>query len=163
MANQEPQEDPVMSEGQVGHGRHAEEIPVEATSVGLPPVTDEVIAEYQLSPEERASVAALPEGSALLISRSGADRGARFLLDGEITTAGRHADADIFLDDVTVSRRHVEFRRQADGFHVSDAGSLNGTYVNNDRVDDAVLRSGSEVRIGKFVLTFYARSASSQG
>lgn len=152
-----------MSEGQVGHGRHAGENPVEATSVGLPPITDEVIAEYQLSPEERAAVAALPAGSALLISRSGADRGARFLLDADMTSVGRHPDADIFLDDVTVSRRHAEFRRDASGFRVADAGSLNGTYVNNDRVDEAGLRPGSEVRIGKFVLTFYSRSAAAQG
>lgn len=152
-----------MGEGQDGHGRHAGEGSPETTSVGLPPVTDEVVAEYQLSPEERAAVVALPDGSALLISRAGSDRGARFLLDSETTSVGRHPDADIFLDDVTVSRRHAEFQRRADGFHVVDSGSLNGTYVNGDRVDDVVLRQGAEVRIGKFVLTFYARSTAAQG
>jgi len=153
-----------MSEGQLGHGRHAGENPVEATSVSLPPITDEIIAEYQLTPEERAAVAALPADSALLISREGSDRGARFLLDADVTRVGRHPDAEIFLDDVTVSRRHAEFRRGPQGFTVADAGSLNGTYVNNDRVDEVLLRPGFQVRIGKFVLTYYSRSgASPQG
>lgn len=148
-----------MSEGQNGHGRHAGESPAEATSVSLPPITDEIVAEYQLTPEERAAVAALPVGSALLISRDGADKGARFLLDADVTTVGRHPDADIFLDDVTVSRRHAEFRRGPEGIRVVDAGSLNGTYVNNDRVDEVLLRTGFQVRFGKFVLTYCARTA----
>ncbi|WP_329404460.1 FHA domain-containing protein [Streptomyces melanogenes] len=110
-----------------------------------------------LSPEAQAAVDALPLGSALLVVRRGPNSGSRFLLDGELTTAGRHPQSDIFLDDVTVSRRHVEFRRGADGrFTVSDVGSLNGTYVNRERIDSIDLSNGDEVQIGKYRLVFYA-------
>ncbi len=110
-----------------------------------------------LSPEAQAAVDALPLGSALLVVRRGPNSGSRFLLDGELTTAGRHPQSDIFLDDVTVSRRHVEFRRAADGtFTVADVGSLNGTYVNRERIDSVQLSNGDEVQIGKYRLVFYA-------
>lgn len=111
-----------------------------------------------LPPEAQAAVDALPVGSALLIVRRGPNSGSRFLLDGELTTAGRHPESDIFLDDVTVSRRHVEFRRGADGvFTVADVGSLNGTYVNRERMESSVpLGNGDEVQIGKYRLVFYA-------
>ncbi len=108
-----------------------------------------------LSGEERAAVAALPRTSALLIMQRGPSAGARFLLDAEKTVAGRSVDADIFLDDVTVSRRHAEFVREGDDFTVRDIGSLNGTYINRNRIDSAVLRSGDEVQIGKYRLTFH--------
>ncbi|MEU2563908.1 FHA domain-containing protein [Streptomyces longispororuber] len=110
-----------------------------------------------LSPEAQAAVDALPLGSALLVVRRGPNSGSRFLLDGDLTTAGRHPQSDIFLDDVTVSRRHVEFRRAADGsFTVADVGSLNGTYVNRERIDSVALSNGDEVQIGKYRLVFYA-------
>jgi pSer/pThr/pTyr-binding forkhead associated (FHA) protein len=110
-----------------------------------------------LSPEAQAAVDALPLGSALLVVRRGPNSGSRFLLDGELTTAGRHPQSDIFLDDVTVSRRHVDFRRGGDGhFTVSDVGSLNGTYVNRERIDSVLLANGDEVQIGKYRLVFYA-------
>ncbi|RKN44808.1 FHA domain-containing protein [Streptomyces hoynatensis] len=110
-----------------------------------------------LSPEAQAAVEALPPGSALLIVRRGPNSGSRFLLDGQVTTAGRHPQSDIFLDDVTVSRRHVEFKRQGDGtFTVSDVGSLNGTYVNREPIDSVVLANGDEVQIGKYRLVFFA-------
>ncbi|MET8983709.1 FHA domain-containing protein [Streptomyces sp. NPDC004539] len=110
-----------------------------------------------LSPEAQAAVEALPLGSALLVVRRGPNSGSRFLLDGDLTTAGRHPQSDIFLDDVTVSRRHVEFRRVADGsFKVADVGSLNGTYVNRERIDEVPLNNGDEVQIGKYRLVFYA-------
>jgi hypothetical protein len=110
-----------------------------------------------LSPEAQTAVDALPAGSALLIVRRGSNAGSRFLLDGDLTTAGRHPHSDIFLDDVTVSRRHVEFRRQPDGtFTVSDVGSLNGTYVNREPIDSAVLGNGDEVQIGKYRLVYFA-------
>ena len=128
----------------------------DTTSISLPPQSETTTLEPKLSPDERAAVAALPAGSALLIAHSGPNSGARFLLDQDITTAGRHPNADVFLDDVTVSRKHVEFRRSAEGFRVVDSMSLNGTYVNNDRVDTLLLRTGNEVQIGKFRLTFYA-------
>ncbi|WFB11451.1 zinc-ribbon and FHA domain-containing protein [Streptomyces sp. LX-29] len=110
-----------------------------------------------LSPEAQAAVEALPSGSALLVVRRGPNSGSRFLLDGDLTTAGRHPQSDIFLDDVTVSRRHVEFRRGADGlFTVADVGSLNGTYVNREAIDAVQLHNGDEVQIGKYRLVFFA-------
>jgi len=135
----------------------------ETTSINLTPVRDEPILAPKLSSEEHVAVAALPFGSALLVAHSGPNTGARFLLDSDVTTAGRHPDADIFLDDVTVSRRHVEFRRTARSFEVVDTGSLNGTYVNHDRVDSVELKSGNEVQIGKFRLTFYLSAARAAG
>jgi pSer/pThr/pTyr-binding forkhead associated (FHA) protein len=109
--------------------------------------------------EERDAISALPSGSALLVVRRGPNAGARFLLDADVTTVGRHPDADIFLDDVTVSRRHSEFLRQGSRFQIKDLGSLNGTYLEGDRIDIADLDEGSEVQVGKFRLTFYASRA----
>ncbi|MFI1017665.1 FHA domain-containing protein [Streptomyces sp. NPDC020965] len=127
---------------------------------GLEAYDSEVTGQTQLpslSPEAQAAVEALPLGSALLVVRRGPNSGSRFLLDGELTTAGRHPQSDIFLDDVTVSRRHVEFRRGPDGsFSVADVGSLNGTYVNRERIESAYLANGDEVQIGKYRLVFYA-------
>ena len=147
----------VREDHNAGQTEHRRELGAEdTTSISLPPQSDATSVEPKLSPDERAAVAALPAGSALLIAHSGPNSGARFLLDQDVTTAGRHPNADVFLDDVTVSRKHVEFRRTADGFRVVDSMSLNGTYVNNDRVDTLLLRTGNEVQIGKFRLTFYA-------
>jgi pSer/pThr/pTyr-binding forkhead associated (FHA) protein len=98
----------------------------------------------------------LPPGTALLAVRRGPNAGARFLLDHDVTTSGRHPDSDIFLDDVTVSRRHAEFHRESGIFTVRDVGSLNGTYVNRERVESATLSNGDEVQIGKFRLVFIA-------
>jgi pSer/pThr/pTyr-binding forkhead associated (FHA) protein len=109
-----------------------------------------------ISLEEQEAVAALPSGSALLVVRRGPNTGARFLLDSDVTTAGRHPDADIFLDDVTVSRRHAEFSRHGRRFEVKDLGSLNGTYFDGVRIESALLTDGAEVQVGKFRLTFYA-------
>ena len=109
-----------------------------------------------LSFEEQAAIKALPSGSALLIVRRGGEVGARFLLDSDITTAGRHPNADIFLDDVTVSRRHAEFHRIGKSFQVKDLASLNGTYFDGVRIDSALLDDGAEVQIGKFKLVFHA-------
>lgn len=109
-----------------------------------------------VSVEEQAAIAALPSGSALLVVRRGPNTGARFLLDADLTSVGRHPNADIFLDDVTVSRRHAEFLRDKAVFQVKDLGSLNGTYFDGERIDTAVLTDGSEVQVGKFRLTFYA-------
>ena len=109
-----------------------------------------------LSDEERAAVDALPSGNALLIVRRGPNQGARFLLDSDVTTVGRHPNADIFLDDVTVSRRHAEFKRSGKTFSVSDLASLNGTQYEGERVESAELVNGSEVQIGKYHLTFFA-------
>ncbi|HEY1699972.1 MAG TPA: FHA domain-containing protein [Trebonia sp.] len=96
----------------------------------------------------------LPPDSALLVVVRGPNAGSRFLLDDDFTSTGRHPDSDIFLDDVTVSRRHAEFYRQGDRFTVRDVGSLNGTYVNRERIEEAGLVGGDEVQIGKFRLLF---------
>ena len=103
----------------------------------------------------REHLDALPPGSALLVVRRGPNSGSRFLLDTEVTTAGRHPESDIFLDDITVSRRHVEFRRNPAGFTVADVGSLNGTYVNRERIDEVPLSTGDEVQIGKYRVVFF--------
>lgn len=109
-----------------------------------------------LTAEEAAALAALPASSALLISHRGPSAGSRYLLDQDQTIAGRHPDAEIFLDDVTVSRRHASFDRAGNIFTVSDLGSMNGTYVDSQRVDKQRLINGMEVMIGKFRLTFYS-------
>ncbi len=104
---------------------------------------------------EAETAEALPRGSALLIVKRGPNAGSRFLLDQPVTSAGRHPDSDILLDDVTVSRRHAEFRLVKDGaWAVADVGSLNGIYVNRQPVDSAVLANNDEVQIGKFRLVF---------
>jgi pSer/pThr/pTyr-binding forkhead associated (FHA) protein len=102
----------------------------------------------------QGAVDALTPGSALLVVKRGPNAGSRFLLDQDVTTAGRHPDSDIFLDDVTVSRRHAEFRREGSGYTVHDVGSLNGTYVNREPIDFAPLSGGDEVQIGKFRLVY---------
>ncbi|UDY25245.1 FHA domain-containing protein [Nocardioides sp. Kera G14] len=112
-----------------------------------------------LAPVDAAAVDALPAGSALLLVQRGPGSGSRFLLDKPTVQAGRHPDSDIFLDDVTVSRRHAEFARDGESWGVKDAGSLNGTYVNRDRIDHVTLKDGDEVQIGKFRLVFYAGHA----
>jgi pSer/pThr/pTyr-binding forkhead associated (FHA) protein len=111
--------------------------------------------------EEAAEEAALPQselevGQALLVVLRGPNAGSRFLIDKDVTTAGRHPESDIFLDDVTVSRRHAEFRREDGRFSIHDVGSLNGTYVNRQRVEETELANGDELQIGKFKLTFFA-------
>ncbi len=116
-----------------------------------------------LSAEEQAAVAALPQGCALLLMQRGPGAGSRFLLDSDRTLVGRSERADIFLDDVTVSRKHAVFIRSGDGFAVRDSGSLNGTYVNRARVDEIVLSAGDEVQIGKFRMTFHPRLAGNRG
>jgi pSer/pThr/pTyr-binding forkhead associated (FHA) protein len=113
----------------------------------------------QLNPVDAAAVDALPVGHALLVVQRGPGSGSRFLLDADVVTAGRHPDSEIFLDDVTVSRRHAEFHRSGDAFTVSDVGSLNGTYVNRDRIDRVQLTDGDEVQIGKYRLVFFAGHA----
>jgi hypothetical protein len=103
---------------------------------------------------DTAALDMLPLGTALLVVRRGPNAGSRFLLDSDLTLVGRHPDSDIFLDDVTVSRRHAEFYRQGGRFTVRDVGSLNGTYVNRERIEEADLSGGDEVQIGKFRLVF---------
>ena len=120
--------------------------------------SEDLLAEHNhgLDADESKAIDALPSGSALLIAQRGPNQGARFLLDQDVTTVGRHPNADIFLDDVTVSRRHSEFRRHGNKFMIHDLASLNGTYFDGVRIDSALLDDGAEVQIGKFKLTFFA-------
>ena len=130
----------------------------ESTSV-IPKVGGEDSAEQPEIAEAAAdahagAVESLPAGSALLVVKRGPNAGSRFLLDRDVTTAGRHPESDIFLDDVTVSRRHAEFHREGAGFTVRDVGSLNGSYLNRQRIDASPLNNGDEVQIGRFKLVF---------
>ena len=104
--------------------------------------------EVRISPEE------LEGGRAVLVVKRGPNAGSKFFLDADGIAIGRHPDSAIFLDDITVSRRHAEIRRKDGGFALQDVGSLNGTYVNRERVEKSVLRPGDEIQIGKFRLVF---------
>jgi FHA domain/zinc-ribbon domain len=106
--------------------------------------------------ESSAGLLELPRGVAMLVVKRGSDEGVRFVLETDVTTAGRSPESDIFLDDVTVSRRHAEFVTRDQVTTVRDVGSLNGTYVNRERIEEARLASGDEVQIGKFKLLFLA-------
>jgi hypothetical protein len=112
--------------------------------------------ERELEEELSVSLDELPEGAGMLVVRKGPNAGSKYLLDAEVTTAGRHPDSDIFLDDITVSRRHAEITRRPGGYTLRDVGSLNGTYVNRDRVEEASLANGDELQIGKFKLVFFS-------
>ena len=101
----------------------------------------------------------IPEGLGMLVVKRGPNAGSKFVMEGEVTRVGRHPDSDIFLDDITVSRRHAEFVHSAGEYRVRDVGSLNGTYLNRERIDDAPLGSGDEVQIGKFKLVFLGTDA----
>ncbi len=125
------------------------------TTKTIPAIPDEAD-ERGLSAEDEAAVKALPQGSALLIVERGSNAGSRFLLNTDRVDAGRSPDSDIFLDDISVSRKHVVFVRTDEGVIVRDVGSLNGTYVNRETVDERLLHDGDEVQIGKFRLVFYA-------
>jgi pSer/pThr/pTyr-binding forkhead associated (FHA) protein len=98
----------------------------------------------------------LPPGVGMLVVTRGPNSGSRFALDEPLVTAGRHPDSVIFLDDITVSRRHAEVRKVGDGYTVTDVGSLNGTYLNRQRVEEAELHDGDELQIGTFKLLFLA-------
>jgi pSer/pThr/pTyr-binding forkhead associated (FHA) protein len=97
----------------------------------------------------------IPAGNALLVVTRGPTAGSRLAVTKPTTTIGRHPDSDIFLDDITVSRRHAEITRVDNGFRVRDAGSLNGTYLNRERVEEAGLTTGDELQVGKFKLAFF--------
>jgi pSer/pThr/pTyr-binding forkhead associated (FHA) protein len=136
-----------------------QESPTESTatiSIGMGSERAEISSDRQLNAVDAAAVDALPSGHALLVVQRGPGSGSRFLLDADVVNAGRHPDSEIFLDDVTVSRRHAEFTRAGEGYSVSDVGSLNGTYVNRDRIDRVLLTDGDEVQIGKYRLVYFS-------
>jgi pSer/pThr/pTyr-binding forkhead associated (FHA) protein len=125
----------------------------EDVTVTLPPTEaeEEVHEEFPFPHDE------LETGQALLLVKRGPNAGSTFLLDQGTTTVGRSTEGDVFLDDVTVSRKHAIFERRADGaWFVRDVGSLNGTYVNGEQVDETKLASGDEVQIGRFKVAFFA-------
>ena len=101
----------------------------------------------------------LPETTAMVVVKRGPNAGSKFALEHDVTRAGRHPDSDIFLDDVTVSRRHAEIVRKPEGYTLRDVGSLNGTYLNRERIDEAALGHGDELQIGKFKLVFFSGTA----
>ena len=150
-----------------GTGATSDEVTVETTSV----FRADFLSDLDAATGETAvpgsgamsGVEGLPAGAALLVVKRGPNAGSRFLLDQPTTSAGRHPDSEIFLDDVTVSRRHAEFRSDGGKFHVVDVGSLNGTYVNREPVDSAALTNGDEVQIGKFRLVFLTGPKPAEG
>ncbi|WP_122820547.1 FHA domain-containing protein [Varibaculum vaginae] len=117
---------------------------------------DDLPGNSSLSEDARKTIAQLPEGSALLVVVRGPNLGARFLLNAEKVSVGRKPNCDIFLDDVTVSRKHAVFVRDDTGYVMRDAGSLNGTYINRERVDSAHLKTGDIVQIGKYRMVYYS-------
>jgi len=133
-------------------GAVLESVSPENTTITFHPVTPGDPAEEEVSlPLEE-----MPPDVGVLVVRRGPKAGSRFALDKDTVTAGRHPDSDIFLDDITVSRRHAEIRRTPDGdYEACDTGSLNGTYLNRERIDSARLANGDELQIGKFKLVFF--------
>ncbi|MEI2706039.1 MAG: FHA domain-containing protein [Ilumatobacteraceae bacterium] len=108
--------------------------------------------------ELKVPVGDIEAGQATLIVRNGPTPGMTLKVSSGLTRLGRHPDSEIQLDDITVSRRHAEIEGRDGGFLVRDVGSLNGTYVNAHRVDEAALHPGDEVQVGKFRMLFYMRS-----
>ena len=129
--------------------------PTDVTTGSLKVEESVEVIETDLDVEAQAVVDELALGTALLLVARGPNQGARFLLDRDVTTVGRHPASDIFLDDITVSRRHSEFRRENGSFWVHDVGSLNGTYVGGRRAEEQLLTTGDEVQIGKFKLVVF--------
>lgn len=97
----------------------------------------------------------LSSSSASLVVRNGPQAGVALTIDDDLTRLGRATDCEISLDDITVSRWHAEILRDGDNYRVRDAGSLNGTYVNNKRVDESALHQGDELQVGKFRMVFF--------
>ncbi len=112
--------------------------------------------ESSMEDEVQVELDELPAGVGMLVVTRGPNSGSRFALDEPLVTAGRHPDSVIFLDDITVSRRHAEVRQVEGGYQLADVGSLNGTYLNRERVETAPLKDGDELQIGTFKLLFLA-------
>jgi len=123
-------------------------------TAGVPAVTGDEGADTAVD-----ALAELPEGAAVLVVRRGPNAGSVFNIENGEVAAGRHPESEIFLDDITVSRRHAVISATDDRYVVRDVGSLNGTYVNHERVDESELHSGDEIQIGRFVLTFHTAGA----
>jgi hypothetical protein len=126
------------------------DLPVEATGTLDAPISST----GPLAPVSGVNIVGVAPGTAMLIVRRGPSEGTTFLLDADVTTVGRGDFADVVLDDVTVSRNHAEIRRLPEGWRLRDVGSLNGTYVNRERIDEVLLAGGDEVQIGKYRFVF---------
>jgi hypothetical protein len=126
-------------------------------------LTIQAVEERDTEDELATAIDELPDGLAMLVVSRGPNAGSKYLLDRDVTAAGRHPDSDVFLDDVTVSRRHAQIVRMAGGYYVRDVGSLNGTYVNRERVDEHDLHHGDDVQIGRFHLAFFVGGAREGG
>lgn len=122
------------------------------STVGLPAVEAETEEEIEVP----LPMEPLEEGSAILVIKKGPDAGMRFVINRDVIVIGRHPESDIFLDDITVSRRHAEIRRDGAAFSLLDTGSLNGTYLNRERIEISSIENGDEIQIGKFRLLFFA-------
>ena len=147
-----------------GHANEAGANFCSSCGAPMPTTEDETTASLaferlELDEELGNAIAELPTGTGMVVVRRGPNAGSRFLLDRDATTVGRHPDSDIFLDDITVSRRHAVIRRDDGAYEVSDAGSLNGTYVNHERVESAPVRHLDELQVGRFVLTLIVGGA----
>jgi hypothetical protein len=137
-------------------GAALESPPGDDTTITFAPVEGAGdVAEEELT----VSLGEMHENMAMVVVKRGPNAGSKFTLDHDVTLAGRHPKSDIFLDDITVSRRHAEIVRQPDGYVVRDVGSLNGTYLNRERIDEAALTQGDELQIGKFKLVFFSGPA----
>ena len=115
------------------------------------------LAPIEVETSEEAHINELQPGQSVLVVRRGPAAGTKYTLEKDLVTVGRHPQSDIFLNDITVSRRHAELRREGQNYLVADLGSLNGTYVNRARVDSSPLASGDELQIGKFRLLFLVK------
>lgn len=133
---------------------HVLEHPDEPTTITFAPIDP-----GDALDEQSVTLPELPEGAGMLWVKRGPNAGSKYLLDADVVRAGRHPDSDIFLDDITVSRRHAEFLRRPDGYTVRDVGSLNGTYLNRERIEESKLANGDEVQIGKFKLVFLSSAS----
>lgn len=122
------------------------------TTAGLPAVELEIEEEVEVTPPKEP----LEKGHAVLVIKKGPDAGMSFTIERDTIVIGRHPGSDIFLDDITVSRRHAEISRKGNDFYLTDTGSLNGTYLNRERVESTILKNGDEIQIGKFRLLFFA-------
>jgi pSer/pThr/pTyr-binding forkhead associated (FHA) protein len=124
--------------------------PDDETTLTLAAIEDRQALEDELG----ALLTDLPSGMGLLVVRRGPNAGSTYVLDRQVTTVGRHPESDIFLDDVTVSRRHAVVRQFDGTYQVDDVGSLNGTYVDHRRIDSEPLHDLAELQVGRYVLTF---------
>ena len=126
-------------------------------ALGATPSDDETTDALELDPEfsHQMDRQWFPTDTGLFVVESGPKAGARYGLEADLTTVGRHSAADILLDDVTVSRRHVEVERSGDRYRVKDTGSLNGTYLNGDRIESDWLDDGDVLQVGRFKLVFF--------